>query len=1326
MRAKKLLSAITALSMLPTVGALSLPVTVSAASSGTVVRLDPSEASPWDFEGWGTSMGWWGNRIGYSDTLAQQAAKLFYSEEGLGLDIVRYNVGGGDDPTHNHITRSDSKLPCFAVPEYNEDGTLKRNENGDVVYSYNWDNDYNQVNTLKEIKKQNPDVHIEGYTNSPPWFMTISGCSSGGIDAAENLDPENYDNFAVFLADVTEHMKGIGLTFDSYSPMNEPNPATKYWGAYSPKQEGNLVAQGEHQSGMITALKSEYTKRGITTLVAGMDETSIDYSVNSYNQLTDAAKAALDRIDTHTYSGSNRAGLKATAIAADKPLWMSEVDGGWNGFGLADRIILDMNGMQPGAWVMWDIVDFHKDSAFQAPDGSYTEAAASLNPTATLWGVAMANHDTQEIELSNKYYAYGQFTKYINPGDTIIASSGSTLAAYNKTTGDIKIVVSNSSSADKAYTFDLSAFTRVGGKVTEIRSNNLTGSAAEHWTEIPNEAELAGSTLTTTAKAATITTYIIEDKTETALTAFSADADGLSYSYTISDDIENSDSYLAVYDSDNTLKYVSRNKTAAAVNGDFTGCTPKLMVWDTSQKPVTDVITTVSDPDGNKTVDYGVISGGTDELELNSVTELTFNTSLSGGVTWSVSDEKVASIDSDGTLTTKNLGTVTVYAEVDGYTFSRTYNVPFTGTIKGIGTELKCGVSAALSLEANITGDVKWSVSDTTVASITEDGIITGNNPGNVTIYASIGDYTIEKTITVQLYTVTGTASWGNDSTRPADSADYLKAIDGDLSTYFDGTQNGWVQYDYGAPFKATAVKLAARSGNGMPERTVGGTVQASSDGITWIDLYKITSAIPSDNYTTIDAAQLADNHAYRYYRYTNSDNMANIAEFILDGEISDDIPSDAPTVKDIDEFTDNFESISNIFNADNGALDSDGNKVFASGLDRYGNVFSPVKDTAAAVLTAPIELTNKDLFRMTFTMFAGWENNGKDNTFSVKDKDGNEIAALYMTGGGYNFNQIRIGGTNVLSAPTISQSRSNPGTSKAGANGWNASGQPFVNTVGYNKTVEIIIDGIGNVSISATGGMEDTVVTGTLTAPVSIGSIELTGDYNTSRERVVSYDNLDADIISYSTEFEKPVQTEAPLMPENGALISLNFDNGDLTSSSSYGKASGTPQFVTEDDKQCVQLDGTRATAITLTDANGNSLLTGQKNITISFKVKPTTTNTSWWFFAAPNANAQTYQQEQYLGAMTNGGTLTVERYNNSGARSTAATGAYTENAWNDVMISVNDGETTVYINGTETSTIASTVNIADMLGTASVAYIGLANWGSGEYAAGYLDDFE
>lgn len=1326
MNTKKMISFITALTLLPASGIALFPSGAAAADNTvTTVKLDPSNASPFNngrFEGWGTSLCWWANRVGYSEKLTEQAGKLFFSEDGLGLDIARYNIGGGDDPTHNHVTRSDSKVPgVWESFEYTNGGE-------DVSITYDVTKDSNQLNIAKAALKANSDIYFEGFSNSPPYFMTNSGCSSGAENASDdNLKTNMYDDFAEYIAESTKLLKDEGIVFESYSPMNEPD--TNYWGANSPKQEGCHYTPGTSQSNMIVETRKALDNAGLTdVIVAGMDETSIDSSVNNLDKLTDEAKSALGRIDTHTYSGSKRSQLKDKAVAMNKTLWMSEVDGGWNGFGLADRIILDMNGMMPAAWIMWDIIDVHKDSEFTDPSGNHTEAGNSVSETSSLWGVGMADHDKEEFVLTNKYYAFGQFTKYINPGDTIIASSDRTLAAYNKESGDIKIVVANSSSQDVPYEFDLSSFSNVGSNVKEIRSNNSTGADAEHWAEIEGEASINGKTLTTTAKAYTITTYIVEGSNAAALTAFSADENGMSYSYTLSNSVKNNNAYLAVYGSDGTLKYVSYNKSADSVSGDFSGCTPMLMVWDDNQNalitPVTEVISS------DDTTYYGVITGADDELELNSDVQLSLNTDLDGNVEWSVSDDSVASITADGKLTTKSLGTVTVYAKIAGYTFQRTFSVPMMGTINGIGSTLKCGETANLSLEANISGTVVWSVSDDTVASITEDGVITGLTPGEVTIYAAIGEHKIEKTITVQLYTVTGTASWGNDSTRPDDNADYRKAVDGDLTTYFDGTQGGWVQYDYGAPYKLSEVKLAARSGNGFPERTIGGTIQASNDGISWTDLYKITTAIPSDVYTTISASQLSDNHAYRYYRYTNNDEMANIAEFLLSGDFSDDTPENAPTVTDIEELTDNFEGSTNIFNAAAGTLAEDGNTIYASGLERYGNVFVPVKATATASLSEPIELTGDQLFRMTFTMFAGWENNGKDNTFAIKDKDGNEIAALYITGGGYNFNQIRIGGTNVLSGTPIAQSRSNPGTNKAGANGWNASGQPYVNTVGYNKTVEITISGTGIVSISATGGMEDTIVSGTLTSPVSIGSIELSGSYNSSRERVVSYDNLDTDVITYESgtlpaPTDEPDPTEAPVLPQSGELINLSFDNGDLTSSSTYGKAEGTPSFVTEDGKQCVYFDGTRNSVITLTDANGNSLLTDQKNLTISFKVKPTTTGTSWWFFAAPNSSKQTYQKEKYLGVMTASGTLTHERYNNNGARSESATGTYTTNEWNDVMISIADGSSTVYINGNETETVASTVDISEMLGSASVAYIGLANWNDGEYATGYLDDF-
>lgn len=1239
MKGKRIISVLLSLALLPAIGMMNV-----SAASGEVIRLNPADASPFnngEFQGWGTALCWWANRIGYSDKMTKQAADLFFSDEGLGLDIARYNLGGGDDPSHNHINRSDSKVP--GVWE-----TFTLSEDGKNVESITYDitNDQNQLNIAKAALAANPDLYFEGFSNSAPYFMTVTGCTGGGDPASsDNLKADMYDDFGKFIAGATKLFKDNGIVFRSYSPMNEPD--TSYWGVNSPKQEGCHFSLGESQSKAIVETRKALDAAGLTdVLVAGMDETSLKSTANNLGKLTDEAKTALGRIDTHTYSDRGYyAQVKAKAVEMNKNLWQSEVDKGGDGFTLASMIIEDMNGMQPSAWVMWDIVDFHKDSNFVDPTtGNKTEANNSVTDTSSLWGVGMADHDNENLIMTNKYYAYGQFTKYIEPGMTIIASSNNTLAAYDKKTGKIVIVALNNGTSDKKVTFDLRAFSKTGSKAQAVRTN----ASSEKWAP-QADIDVTNKQLDATLKAKTITTYVIE---------------------------------------------------------------------------------------GDGATDYAVITGGGNQISLGSSVTLAVNTNMEGDIEWSSSDEKIATVTQDGTVTAKDSGTVTIYAKVGDFTTSRDFEIP--------------------------------------------------------------------------LYTLTGTASWGNDSSRPADSADYTKVADGDLSTYFDGTTGGWVQYDYGSTFKINQIKLSARSGNGMPERTAGGRVQGSNDGITWTDIYKITSAIPADKYTIITSDKLINKIPYRYYRYINSDNMANIAEFLIEGEPSSDMPAQIskfeadksklsysyeisddlsqyqkyfavydsnnklkyisldkqaeevqgdfsgctfklfvwddmkpmnaavdsiePVIADLNEFTDNFESNDNIFNAPNGAISDGGNVVFASGLDRFGNVFAPVRTTAVTALKEKKTLTKNDKFRLTFNMFAGWESNGKDNTFALKDADGNELVALYMTGGGYNFNQIRIGGKNVLAEATVAQSRSNPGSNKAGANGWNASGQPYVNTVGYNKTVEITIDGTGAVSVAATGGMADTTVTGTISKPITLGSIELTGDYNSAAERTVSYDNFDGDIITYADAFAEPEPTpeptatpeptDAPVLPQSGELISLNFDNGDLTSSSTYGKASGTPKFAEVDGKKCIQFDNTNNTVIKLTDANGNPLLTGQKNITVSFKVKPTVTGTSWWFYAAPNDSAQTYLQEKYLGAMTNTNKITVERYNNSGARSEAALTALQSNQWNDIMISFGDGVTDVYVNGVKAS-VASTVNIADMLGKNSVCYIGKANWVNGEYATGYIDDF-
>ena len=120
----------------------------------------------------------------------------------------------------------------------------------------------------------------------------------------------------------------------------------------------------------------------------------------------------------------------------------------------------------------------------------------------------MVNHDTKEIELTQKYYVYGQFTKYINPGDTIIASSPTTLAAYNKDTGAIKIVAVNTTGDTQNYRFDLSAFSQTGTSAKIIRTSG-SFTDGEHWKDV-GTAEVKDGKFRFDLPANSVTTFVID------------------------------------------------------------------------------------------------------------------------------------------------------------------------------------------------------------------------------------------------------------------------------------------------------------------------------------------------------------------------------------------------------------------------------------------------------------------------------------------------------------------------------------------------------------------------------------------------------------------------------------------------------------------------------------------------------------------------------------------------------------------------------------------------------------------------------------------------
>ena len=473
----------------------------------TIFTIDPAKGSPFNggkFEGWGTSLCWWANRIGYSDVLAQKAAELlFNAETGLGMNIARYNIGGGDDPTHHHITRTDSMMPGFWVLD---------ETTGEHVFDGAQDENQRNV-LLRAMAVCGSDFIVEAFSNSPPYYMTESGCSSGAVHAsANNLREDQVTAFAEYLAQVALYYKEhYGIRFQSMSPMNEPN--TAYWGAFSPKQEGCHVSPGESQSAILLATQKALEEKGLgDILLVGTDETSTVLAASSFNKLSEEAKIALDRIDTHSYKIGKMEELQDLAAQYEKNLWMSEVDGdaalGKNsgemgaGLWLANKMISDIQGLMPSAWILWQGIDNHVSSEGYMGNQDFGMPDLSRG----YWGLTVVDHDNQEIYLTKKYYAFGQLSRYIRPGYRIInTGANGVLAAYSKEEQKLVIVVVNADETAFEAGFSLDAFRYSGGTAQVIRT-----SQDENWAVLP-ELPVQADMLRATLAPYSVTTFVIDN-----------------------------------------------------------------------------------------------------------------------------------------------------------------------------------------------------------------------------------------------------------------------------------------------------------------------------------------------------------------------------------------------------------------------------------------------------------------------------------------------------------------------------------------------------------------------------------------------------------------------------------------------------------------------------------------------------------------------------------------------------------------------------------------------------------------------------------------------
>ncbi|QHT59744.1 alpha-L-arabinofuranosidase [Paenibacillus lycopersici] len=404
------------------------------------------------FEGWGTSLAWFANRIGGApDAVRNGYADKLFGSSGLNMNIVRYNIGGGENPAYPNNMELRARVPGFQPTQ----GT------------YDWTADANQRWFLQAAKSRIPSSEFiaEAFSNSPPWWMTQSGSVTGNYGAANNLRDDMYDAFADYLVTVNKHFKDYwGVTFRTLEPLNEPNAS---WWTYGNRQEGAHFDRNKQEI-MIQKVADLLTTQGSPTQVSASDETSIDDGRDTINSFSATTKNAIWQYNVHTYGGSDRVGFNTAA--AGKNIWMSEHgDGDASGMQMARSIVYDLRYMKNTGWVYW-----------QAVDGGG-------------WGLMDVNdlndpNSNFTAVTNKKYYALAQWSKFIRPGYKIIdIGDGNSIAAYDTVSKNLVIVTLNDSSSSNTVTYDLSAFSSITGSVTGYQTVTSTGD---------NLAPITGLTLT--------------------------------------------------------------------------------------------------------------------------------------------------------------------------------------------------------------------------------------------------------------------------------------------------------------------------------------------------------------------------------------------------------------------------------------------------------------------------------------------------------------------------------------------------------------------------------------------------------------------------------------------------------------------------------------------------------------------------------------------------------------------------------------------------------------------------------------------------------------
>lgn len=417
-------------------------------------------------KGFGASSAWTYQALGAieDDSVKQQAIDMLYGDYGLKLNTFRYNIGGGGKELGIYENKGEEKGkdPLRGAESY----FVAENFHGDyAAFSDAANYDFTRDKAVREMFEKalatgNID-EVVFFVNSPHYLLTRNGLTHGNEAYDNNLKEECYQAFSDYVLIITDWLySNLICKYDKdikvyISPVNEPQ-----W-----KWNGSGVPQeGCHYDPDVLAKFYDVFHKTLVKFNASEGTSFIMDIFESGNyKLTESGtkfkrymKAfskydyfdEIDTISVHSYGTDtdkrtrNMLFSYLTRDMDSRKVSVSEYcvmesgvsEGIDMGLYSAKVILRDLALIDAVSWNYWLSVSMLKEYDYED-------------------GLVYWNTQDNSLSAYKRYYAMGQFSKFIEPGSVRLGTEyGDTLGmngvecvAFRKTDGTTAVIVINDS-----------------------------------------------------------------------------------------------------------------------------------------------------------------------------------------------------------------------------------------------------------------------------------------------------------------------------------------------------------------------------------------------------------------------------------------------------------------------------------------------------------------------------------------------------------------------------------------------------------------------------------------------------------------------------------------------------------------------------------------------------------------------------------------------------------------------------------------------------------------------------------------------------------------